>query len=257
MLYYFSGGPDEPGTPDGPDGPPDIPDVIEELFDPDAPLSNFMRNVFEPFGGGGDAAWALLNLVCLILTCFIFLPLHRLRSKFSRGRMMKELNGEHVRLLEAGILRPLDREGEESLAEFREADIDAETARIVAEGGGAVGETEARNMAMSRAEAALDEALKKRQLYYVRRFTRRFRIGIPFELIASLLALITFIYTEDMRLPMVIIDRWTPLMILLLTICWLLDVLLIRHRQRIDIEEDVEVEIEDLTPEVGEEPITV
>ena len=57
-------------------------------------------------------------------------------------------------------------------------------------------------------------------------------------LLIALLALIAFILTEDMRLPMVLIDRWTPLMIVLLLIEWLLDVRLIRYRDKVLADEE-------------------
>lgn len=74
--------------------------------------------------------------------------------------------------------------------------------------------------------------------YQVKRFLRRFRIGMVLELIFSALALVAFILTEDMRLPMVLIDRWTPLMILLMLIVWVLDVRLIRYRGQVLADEE-------------------
>ena len=65
-----------------------------------------------------------------------------------------------------------------------------------------------------------------------KKFKRRFAIGVALELIDVVLALVTFILTEDMRNPMVLIDRWTPLMVLFLVICWVIDVRAIRIRDR-------------------------
>ena len=58
------------------------------------------------------------------------------------------------------------------------------------------------------------------------------------ELIFAALALAAFILTEDMRLPMVLIDRWTPLMIVLMLIVWVMDVRLIRYRSKVLADEE-------------------
>ena len=72
--------------------------------------------------------------------------------------------------------------------------------------------------------------------YHVKRFRRRFNLGMFLELIFSVLALVAFILTEDMRLPMVLIDKWTPLMLLLMVTCWVADIALTRYREN-DAEE--------------------
>ena len=57
-------------------------------------------------------------------------------------------------------------------------------------------------------------------------------------------AVIAFILTEDMRLPMTLIDKWTPLMLILLVICWVLDVRLMRYRDEVPAEEEERAEEE-------------
>ena len=42
----------------------------------------------------------------------------------------------------------------------------------------------------------------------------------------SVLALLLFILTENMRLPMVLIDKWTPLMLIILAATWVFDITL-------------------------------
>lgn len=39
------------------------------------------------------------------------------------------------------------------------------------------------------------------------------------------------ILTENIKLPMVLIDKWTPLMLVFLAVCWGIDVALIRCRE--------------------------
>ncbi len=78
-------------------------------------------------------------------------------------------------------------------------------------------------------------------LYYrVKRFVRRFWFGIVLEIIVAAAAIVAFILTEDMRLPMVLIDRWTLLMLLLLFLNWLIDIRLIRYWSKKQAEEEDE-----------------
>lgn len=70
------------------------------------------------------------------------------------------------------------------------------------------------------------------EVYYEeRKFRRRFIIGVVAEIVLVILAVILFILTEDMRLPMVLIDMWTPFMILFLIVTWLVDLMLVRYRE--------------------------
>ena len=69
------------------------------------------------------------------------------------------------------------------------------------------------------------------------------------QLIVTVFAIFWFIWTEDPRKPMVIIDRWTLLMIILFAITWFVDVYLIKYRYRRREEEDPE-EGQEEVPEV-------
>ena len=66
--------------------------------------------------------------------------------------------------------------------------------------------------------------------YEVKRFTRRSSIGFASELIIAVAAIVLFVLTENMRLPMVLIDSYTPAMLVLLLACWIVDVRLMRYR---------------------------
>ena len=59
------------------------------------------------------------------------------------------------------------------------------------------------------------------------------------EIVLSVLALICFILTEDMRLPMILVDKWTPLMLIFLIAVYILDVALVRYREK-KADEDAE-----------------
>ena len=130
------------------------------------PSLSALLEVFRPSGGSyGDRAWALVNLICLLLTAYFFLPLLHLKDKFGRVKLLGRL-------------------------------------------------------------AAEDRSFAPK----ARRFRIRFRIGLVGELLTTLLALAVFLRTEDLRTPMILIDKWTPLMILLMALCLVIDRLAVRLR---------------------------
>ena len=155
---------------------------------------------------------------------------------------MKRLNKQHQELLDEGWLvnNKLERDSSISASMF---DAGGEV-KSAADSMERIDEKDE-----IRAEAA--EEVRDEELYKVKKFTWKFWIGVVLELIISIVALKGFIDTEDMRVPMVIIDIWTPIMIFWLGCCWLTDVLLVRHRKKIEIEDEVEVEILDLTEEAA------
>ena len=137
----------------------------EHIDDPDPPASHFVDR-FKPTGNSfGDRCWALVNLICLLITFYILVPLMHLRDKFGRARLLEDVKDP-------------------------------------------------------------EETLKEK----IKRFRRRFRIGFGGEIVTSIVALVAFILTEDMRLPMVLIDKWTPLMVLLMILCLCIDRLTVRLR---------------------------
>ncbi|MBQ3889065.1 MAG: hypothetical protein II738_04890, partial [Clostridia bacterium] len=72
--------------------------------------------------------------------------------------------------------------------------------------------------------------------YKVKRFLQRLRIGVAAESVLLIGAVIIFIITENLRNPMVLIDKYTPLMITLLIATWLIDVRLARYRSGLEKE---------------------
>lgn len=146
----------------------------ETILDSEPPLARFVRS-FEPRGGGGNA-WALINLICVLITAYVTLPLLHLKAKFGRARLIEQIEEE---------------ENELALLEGREA-------------------------------VSFADVIKK--------FKRRFRIGFGSEILDVILAVVVFILTENMRAPMVLIDKWTPLMVVLMLVCWVIDVYAIRVR---------------------------
>ena len=195
------------GTP-----PPTIPEMIEDVLNP-------LKAAFYPTGGSyGYDAWALVNLICLILTFFLVLPIGFLRAKYKRAKYMDELNEEKRSLWYEDNLDP---------------DEARERSRIIA---AAMEELKIENRA-DVTEEDFDDGVEA--LYYEDRvFRRRFTIGTIVEIVLAICALILFILTEDMRLPMILIDSWTPFMILFLVATWLVDVRLARYRKPEPEEDD-------------------
>ncbi len=160
---------------------------VEEIKGDEPPLAALIRR-FDPSGSSyGTRCWALVNLVCLIVTAYILLPLLHLKAKYGRARLIERLE---------------DEEGQLAVLEGRDPDDFAA---------------------------------------HVKRFKRRFRIGVGGEIVDVIVALIVFILTEDMRLPMVLIDRWTLLMVLFMVICWVVDVRAIRVRDEEIVKEEKRV----------------
>ena len=69
-------------------------------------------------------------------------------------------------------------------------------------------------------------------LFYKKdKFSKKKKIGIIAQIILVILALILFIITENMNTPMVLIDKWTPVMLLITAVVLLIDIVLIRYRE--------------------------
>ena len=60
----------------------------EEIADDANPLAN----VFRPTGGSYDNSWALLNLLCALVSLFVLAPFGSLRDKYRRAAKMREAN---------------------------------------------------------------------------------------------------------------------------------------------------------------------
>ena len=214
----------------------------EDIGENDTPLVTFF-NRFTP-NLGGTPAWALVNLLCLIATFYLLLPILHLRDKFGRSKVMEKLN-ESENLLRKE--EELEEDEEQTLlminrkaVELREQEKEDATEETVA---AAVRTAEAEgfpDVTEEEFKTAVDVLF-----YQIKKFLKRLRIGTGLEAIDAIVALIVFILTEDMRLPMVLIDKWTPLMILFLVICWVLDVRLARYREEVLADEEEEKQDED------------
>ena len=196
--------PDKPDT-QTPDNNPNTPD--EKDKDEDGKID--ITDKFVPGGSSyGRDAWALVNLICLIITIYILIPIFFLRKKYGRIHKMRKVNKAKEALFEAQDMSPEDW---------------TERERIM-------------NVATKKSEngyVSKDGFCKAvEELFYkVKAFTGKFIAGIILEVIFAIAGVIVFILTEDMRLPMVIIDKWTPLMLLLMIGSILAEFILTRYKR--------------------------
>ena len=151
--------------------------AIEEIEDAETPLASLARG-FEPSGNSSGNGWALVNLICLIVTVYLLIPVMHLKDKYGRGKLLSRIKKEEKK---AAVYK--DRDNEQIA-------------------------------------------------HSINRFNARFVFGILAEVLVAAVALVLFIITEDMRQPMMLIDRWTLAMVLLMLLCWIVDVVTVRVRDK-------------------------
>ena len=216
----------EPREPEPGETEPPIEDIPEE----ETPLEGLIRRL-TPTGSSWyrRGAWALVNLIALIATAYILLPLLRLKGKYGRAKKMKKFNGVKEDLWDAEDMTPDDEETRAMILNFAVEEYEMKPEEIE--------------------EKDFDKAVG--ELYYhVKSFKRRFTVAVILEIIITVVAIIAFIWTENMRLPMRLIDKWTPLMLLFLLVIWLIDFLMTRYRKDLRADE----EDDDQTPPEGPAP---
>ena len=142
----------------------------------------------------GYDAWALLNLILLICTAYILLPVFHIRAKYGRRKKMASANDLFDEMQSEENADNFNKE--EAVKEYKE----------------------------------IREESREALPYNTKQFTKRFRTGIILETVILIAAIICFILTEDMRLPMTLIDRYTLIMLLFFIVMWAADVRLIRYR---------------------------
>lgn len=214
--------PDDGKTPDKPDTPkPDNPITPDEK-DKDEDGKVDITDPFVPGGSSyGREAWALVNLICLIIIVYTLVPIFCLRKKYGRIHKMRKVNKAKEELFEAQDMSPEDW---------------TERERIMT-----VATKKSENGYVSKDGfcKAVEELFFK-----VKAFTRKFIAGIILEVIFAIAGVIVFILTEDMRLPMVIIDKWTPVMLLLLIGSIIAEFTLTRYkRSKKDKKKDNEISL--------------
>lgn len=176
----------------------------DEIEEDETPLAGLLR-AFTPTGSShGIHVWALINLIALIITIYLLIPVFSLGAKYGRNGKMKTVN--------------------ENLDKLAMSELAAGAAAAAAAG-----------TVLPDGTAPEEE---NKPFYAQKKFSRKMTVGVVLEIVVCVIAVIAFILTENMRLPMVLIDRWTPLMLLLLLGVWLLDVFLVRYRKKEEEEEE-------------------
>ena len=210
--------PDNPPKPDNPDKPDTPVDDKPVTPDDDKPEP---ASWWVPSGSSyGLKAWALVNLICLIVMVYALIPLFCLRKKYGRIGKMKKVNKAKEALFEAQDMSPED---------WTERERIMSVATKKSEGG---------YVSKDGFCKAVEELFFK-----VKAFTRKFVAGVILEAIFAIAGVIVFILTEDMRLPMVIIDKWTPVMLLLMIGSVIAEYTLTRYKRKKDKKKDNEISL--------------
>ena len=212
--------PDNPVKPDNPDKPTTPDDNQTVIPEEDTTPSSW----WVPSGSSyGIKAWAIINLICLVITVYILVPIFFLRKKYGRIHKMRKVNKTKEELFEAQDMSPEDW---------------TERERIMTV---ATKKSDNGYVSKDKFSEAVEELFFK-----VKNFTRKFIAGIVLEVIFVIAGVIIFILTEDMKLPMVLIDKWTPLMLLILAGSVLAELNLTRYkRRRKEDKEENEISLND------------
>jgi DNA-directed RNA polymerase subunit F len=175
------------------------------------------------------------------LTIFLVLPIGHLKAKFRRAKDMDEVNEAKELLREmAEEGKPLDYDQQleyDAIIQMTQEMKWSKYRKSVGNGSAPSIPDDGNEVDKEEFEEAVEELY-----YHLQKFKRRFRIGFITETIVAIVALILFILTEDMRLPMVLIDMWTPAMIILLAVTWIIDVRFVRYRDDVIGRDEEELE---------------
>ena len=142
---------------------------------------NIVRQAMGHILANGNKHWALLNLICVILTFLVLLPIFRIKKKYRQRSYSKEKIGE----------------------------IDTYT-EWLENGGGKVSD--------------LVESIYKN----LQNFLVRMTVGVVLEIYLVIAAVIAFLLTENITMPMVMSDKWTWLMVLIFGLAIVADMVCFR-----------------------------
>lgn len=164
--------------------------VMADAIPRKVPIPNYQGGtedvVRTPEAREGIDNWALLNLICLILTVITLIPITHIRKKYRQI--------------------PYSRD---TANEMEDPDEGTPMASYI---------------------AMADPDHVKNVINDLRAYLQKMYLGLLLEIIAALVAIFAFILTEDMRLPMTIVDRWTPVMIAIYAIAFIVDFICFRYR---------------------------
>ncbi|MBP5494718.1 MAG: class B sortase [Lachnospiraceae bacterium] len=198
--------PDKPETNDKPDKPVEPDD--NQTTTPEE-IDTTPTSWWVPSGSSyGQKAWAIINLLCLIVTVYILIPIFFLRKKYGRVHKMRKVNKTKESLFDAQDMSPEDWKERERIMKV------------------ATQKSDNGYVSKDLFSKAVEELF-----FRVKVFTGKFITGIILEVIFTVAGVIIYILTEDMTLPMVLIDKWTPVMLLLMIGSMLADFILTRYKR--------------------------
>ena len=157
-------------------------------------------------GHSGVDYWALLNLLCMLLTVYITVPLHRIVDKFRRKSLMKDLNKTEEDMA-------AEEEAEKVREEMEESGYwDRNRSDII-------------HIPLCEPMAEDKKGIKYEEILIFRteKFGKRTAAVYIMEVLLSIVSVILFFLTEDIRLPITVIDEWTPAMLLILAAVYFTD----------------------------------
>lgn len=161
--------------------------------------------------------WAVLNLICVILTLATAFPIMALRRKFRQIRYSKK----SAERLDDELSEELTQELPDKLNEKQNQDELPEGQRH------------------ENIELTEEQKETKKMIRRLRRFFHRMHIGIILEILIFILSVIVFVLTENITKPMTLRDKYTGWMILIAAFALLVDFICFRYRgKRPDTEED-------------------
>ncbi len=131
--------------------------------------------------------WAFLNLVCVIVTVFILIPLGSIRRKYRQIGFSRNVADEISKEESSGFWRSLLRKEER-------------------------------------------EEQAEKLIRCLRSFLVKMLVGMALEIIVVIVAVRTFLNTEDLTKTMIIEDEHTPMMIGIAAIALLIDFICFRYR---------------------------
>jgi len=205
----------------------------------------------------GSDHWALLNLLCVILTFYILLPLGYVRRKyrqpgFSRRVARKleeyddlisdensESDGSSERESEREVDEGSESEAERKVDENSESETERESDdRLFGDADTEISPEENQRLAALHSDniwisgLAWEDRLGDRDklIKDLRRFVKKILLGGILEVIAAFVAFQVFVRTENIYAPMVIRDEWTLLMIVIAAAALLVDFVCFRYR---------------------------
>lgn len=206
-------------------------------------------------------AWALLNLIALLAAGYMLLPIANLRDKYGRLKILERINnmisGDPNQSPESagkGIADNTDNnyssapdsgyaenDASESIYGYPKNETSGNTYKLSE--GDVFGDSKLSidDFSENGFSDSIDEHFEESSegessemedgfSVNVNDFKRNLRIGIIAEAALVLIGLIAFLITEDIAKPVTLVDKWTPVMILITGLCWIADVRFVRYR---------------------------